>query len=41
MRSWLTARLIRAMDRFAYWLLADQTPAAISDYGPPKRPDAT
>jgi hypothetical protein len=41
MRAWLTARLIRAMDHFAYWLLADQSPAIISGRDPRIRSDAS
>jgi hypothetical protein len=35
MRVWFTAQLVRAMDLFAYWLLADQKPTVILGYGPP------
>jgi hypothetical protein len=41
MRNWLIARLIRAMDRVAYWLLADREPAVISDCGPRMRSAAS
>jgi hypothetical protein len=41
MRNWLVSRLIRAMDRVAYWLLANREPAIISAGGPHTRSAAS
>ena len=37
MRIWIADRLIGAMDRLSYWLLAGREPKSISDYDRPTR----